>query len=92
MQSKIINQQTFGENKSNSIFDKIIDGEISATDENKITTGQMWANTLHEIARKTRLLEDNDPNILKVREYHRTDPILHLKSDFTISGLKPENK
>lgn len=94
LQSKTINsnQQELNENKSNTVFDMIIDGNLPVPPENKITTGQMWANTLHEVARKTRLLEDNDANVLKVREYKKTDPILHLRSDFTIAGLKPENK
>ena len=94
LQSKTINsnQQEVNENKSNTVFDMIIDDNVSVPPENKITTGQMWANTLHEVARKTRLLEDNDANVLKVREYKKTDPILHLRSDFTIAGLKPENK
>lgn len=64
--------------------------EKSSNSDKKQTTGQMWANILHEVSREEDERERN--KYLKVRKLEKTLDKTSLNSDFSISGLKPENK
>jgi hypothetical protein len=54
------------------------------------TPAQIWAEIIHEVAEEEREAEKN--KYLKVRRLQKTEPKTHLTTNFSISGLKPENK
>lgn len=54
------------------------------------TPAQIWSEILHEVAEEERIAERN--KYLKVRKLEKTEPKVHLNSNFSIAGLKPENK
>lgn len=64
--------------------------ESSKDEPKKQTTGEMWAAILHEVAEEEREAEKN--KYLKVRKMEKTEPKTHITTNFSISGLKPENK
>lgn len=62
----------------------------TASEPKKPTPAQIWAEILHEVAEEEREAEKN--KYLKVRKLEKTEPKTHLTTNFSISGLKPENK
>lgn len=63
---------------------------VEDSGEKQQTPAQIWAEILHEVAEEERIAERN--KYLKVRKLEKTEPKVHLNSNFSIAGLKPENK